>query len=560
MAKISGAEVLVRSLRAEGVDTLFGLPGNAIFALYEACDLDGNIRLINTRHEGAAVFAAEAYARVKRQPGVVAVTEGPGFANAMPGLAHAQVTGSPVLVISGMCPSYLIGKIAMQELPAATMAAAMTKWSAQVPTIDRIPEYVAVAFRRLRAGREGPVHLAIPVDLMEGLIDEDAICIRPSSRSGPTAGSGASPTAVSQIADLLASAQRPVVIAGSSAYWTGADAALKELVELTGTPFSLRDSARGMIPDDHPLAANHETLGQADLIVLIGQRTNDHTVRPLPKGARLVQVDSAAEDIGHNVQLEVGVAGDPAVFAQQLLEEAKTRQWPNRGNSWPIPAPIPTEDRKPLENAPGALHPLSVFEIAEQFADKTTIRTYEHGNFGFWLQGWLKVGRACGLMSSDGPGQVGVGIPFALGAAAAEPGTRVICYTGDLAVGFHALEFETAVRNRLPFVAIVGNDSGMAIEEHYQTAMFGEGRNVGSQFSPARYDLLVQALGGYGERVERLEDLAPAIERAFASGKPACIDVTVSKAKGPLTNWTVNDMTIRLHDHAAGIRHEPVFG
>ncbi len=554
MAKISGAELLVRASKAEGVDTMFGLPGNAIFAVYEACDLDGGVRVISMRHEAAAVFAAEGYARVKREPGVVLVTEGPGFANTMGGLAHAQTAGNPVLVISGMPPSYLLGRIASQELPAAEMAVSMTKWSVQVPTIERIPEFVTVAFRRLRTGRRGPVHLAIPVDLLEGMIEEDAARIIPSKRSGPTASAGAPPEAIEQIVDLLAGAERPLIIGGSSAFWSGADEALKGLVELTGTPFSLRDSARGMISDHHSLAATPKTLAQADLVLLIGQRSNDQTACGLPDGARVVHVEEAPEDVGHNIELAVGIAADPGVVTRQLLDAAKKRQWPDRRNYWPVPR-SDAGDKRERQCEPGALHPLSVFEVAERFADEQTIRTYEHGNYAMWLQGWVKIGRASGFMCSDGLAMIGVGVPYALGARAADPNARVICYTGDLAVGYHALEFETAMRHQLPFVAIVGNDGGLAIEQHYQTSMFGAGREVGTWFSPARYDLLAQSLGAYGERVERLEDLGPAIERAFASGKPACIDVTVNKAMGPFAGWTVSDMTKRLHDHIAGERH-----
>ena len=545
MGKVTGAQLLIRSLRAEGVDTLFTLSGTAILGTYDHCAEEG-LRLIDGRHESAVVHTAEGYARAKAEPAVAMVTEGPGHANAMPGLACAYAEGSPVLLISGVAHSHGLGSGANQEIPQVEMAAPITKWSALVPSAGHIPAYVARAFRHMRTGEPGPTHLSIPVDrLDEDLVDAEATPILGSRAFGPTAGAGAAPRLVDQALLLLAGAKRPLEIAGTTAYWSKAADAVRGLVEATRTPVLTTSRARGLVSDEHPLCFGGypyasermtELVCNADLVVVLGEKLDLGFVRVLPPGAAIVHVHPNPAEVGRNRPVAVGIAASVDIAAEQLAEAARGRAWPKR-TGWlgSLERARSELDETRREAAPGGapVHPLQVSKALESLLDAESFLVTETSSFAWWSMEHLEQRRPGRWQHSTVLWMLGTGIPYALGAKAAFPESRVVLVSGDGSFGFYPMEFDTAVRHNLPIVAIVGADEAWGIEQKFQEARFGEGRLVATSLRPTRYDKMIEAMGGHGEHVEQPDELAPALERAFASGKPACINVVTETALPP---------------------------
>ncbi len=547
MGKITGGEQLVRALKAEGVETIFGLPGQAVFPAYDAC-LTERVAVVSCRHEAAAVHMAEGYARARGRPAVAMVTEGPGHSNAIPGMAAAYAENSPILLISGTAESYNLGKGAMQELPQVEMCAPIAKWSAMVPCAQRLPEYVARAFRFLCSGMPGPVHLTIPADLLDELVDDEAVAIIPSRSLGPTTRPAADATAIDQVVELLAKAERPAIVAGTAAFWAKAGATLQTFVERTGIPVFTVDGGRGLVSDDHPLCFGQGyssvnraavNLRHADVVLLLGEKMDFRFSFGFSFGkeARLVHVYPDPDEVGKNRPVAVGIVADPGTVMEQMVASAERRVWP-RHNAWVESLRIARQQqqeefRKLAEANEPPVHPLRLAQELETFITDETFLAFEYGNFGAWLRSSLKALRPGSWLLNNGLGMLGTGLPYALGAKVAFPKTRVILLTGDGSFGFYAMEFDTAVRHGIPVVAIVGNDAAWGIEQHFQRAMFGDDRLVGTSLLPTRYDEVVKALGGHGEYVERPEQLRPALERAFASGRPACINVAVQSEASP---------------------------
>jgi acetolactate synthase-1/2/3 large subunit len=540
---VTGAQLLLRSLRAEDVEIVFTLSGTAILGVYDRCSEEG-IRLIDGRHEAAVVHMAEGYARAMAQPGVALVTEGPGHANAMPGLACAFAENSPVLLISGVADSQGLGRGAQQELPQVEMAAPLTKWSALVPSAERIPEYVAKAFRCLRSGEPGPVHLSIPTDLLDDdLVDERAAPILGSRKLGATAGSGVAPSLIEQAVARLAAAERPAIIAGNTAYWSQAGSALQAFVELTKIPLFTTTRARGLVSDAHPqcfgafptTGPTATLLNDADVLLILGHRLDYATERLLPQSS-IIHVYPDPVEVGKNRPVALGLAADVDVALAQLADAARARAWRD-GDPWRQALHDARAERRVrrLDRAPGGapVHPLQVGKAVEPLLGEADFLITEMSNFVWWSVDYLECHRPGRWQQSTALYMLGTGLGYALGAKAAFPDARVLLLAGDGSFGFYPMELDTAVRHGLPIVVVVGNDGAWGIEQSFQAARFGEDRLVATDLLATRYDRLVEALGGHGELVERPDELAGALERAFASGKPACVNVVVDSVLPP---------------------------
>lgn len=563
MAKVTGGQLLIRALKAEGVDTMFGLNGTAVLGVFDAC-IDEGMRIIDGRHEAALVHMAEGYARAKAAPGVAIVTEGPGHANAMPGLACAWAERSPVLLLNGIAESTNLGKGALQEIPQVEMATPITKWSAMVPSAQRIPEFVATAFRHLRNGEPGPVSLTLPVDRLDHEpIDEADAPIIPSTALGPTGRAGAEPQLIGEAIRLLAQAERPAILAGSVAHWSRAGDALRDFVELTRIPLFTTGRARGLVSDDHPLCFGANTpagnepaqvLRSADVLVILGERMDLLFTRALPPDAQLIHVYPNPAEVGKSRQVAVGIPADAKATLEQLTDAAKQHSWPELSpwlESLQEARARREESRKQDAPLQTPVHPLQVAKEVEPFVDKGTLVT-EATLFASWSQGYLKVRRPGQWQQSTTLFMIGTGVPYAIGTKVASPESNVLLLSGDGSFGFYPMEFDTAVRHNLPFVAVVGNDAGWGIEQKFQAARFGKDRMIATKLLPSRYDKLVEALGGHGEYVQKPEELGPALQRAFASGKPACVNVITESAVSPGMTQTVANMAAQRQARLAG--------
>jgi len=543
---ITGGEAVVRALKARGVTTIFSLPGAAILSIYDACITHG-IRIIDGRHEAAVVQMAECRARTTREPGVAVLPEGPGLANGIGGIAAAYAEFSPVLVLSATPPVEELGRGARQELPQVEMCAPITKQSEMITETVHITKALPQALDLTISGVPGPVHLSLPADVLEATVAVSDLAPIPPPASGAQARADDVPDQdIASAVGLLAAAQRPAIVAGSMVYWAGAGAAVQELVELTGIPLFTVERARGLIPDSHPLCfgdgyssvnAVAMNLNHADAVLLLGERVdNRFAFGRLFGQASLVHAWPKADEIGLNCEPAVGLDAPMDQVVSRLIERAREQEWQER-TSWVEglgrAMALHTDDGLRLSaDSTEPLHPLYVANTLKQHISDDTILVFDGGDVSGWARRIMEARRPGDWQLSTIIGQMGLGLPYALGAGSA--GTPVVLLTGDGALGFSVTEFETAVRHEIPVTVVVANDAAWGIEQHFQRAMYGEDRMVATKLGDVRWDRVVEAMGGHGEFVEKAGDLAPALERALAYKGPACVNVRTRSTPSPL--------------------------
>jgi acetolactate synthase-1/2/3 large subunit len=545
MEKITGGLLLIRALKAHGVGRLYTLPGAPLFPVYEAC-LDEGIEVLTGRHESSLIHIAEGWSRSTGKPSVVLVSPGPGLANSVAGLSIAFAECSPVILLSGIDIPANLGRGGRQELPQVEMCAPITKWSALLTSGPRIPEYIDKAFRIAASGMPGPIQISITSDVFSGLIEVDEKAI--SSAFQPAAAQAES-AFIEQTLELLSHAERPLIVAGCAAFWSQAGDVLRAFIETVKIPLMTVEQARGLVPDNHPycFGDGYGTVNQAaqlqgrvDVLLLLGDRL-DH---PFAYGscfgaAKIIHLCPDAAEIGKNHPVESGVAADVLAVTAQLLAAAKTRPW-NEPAEWV--SALREMRREQAERAvrlsattqPG-VHPARIALEVEALLDQQSILAFDGGDFSSWARYCMTARRPGGWLASTVLGHLGVGLPYAMGAKLAFPDAKAVVLTGDGAMGFSVMEMETAVRYKIPIVVVVANDAAFGVEVYYQQKWFGADRVVGTELSNTRWDLLAESLGAHGEFVETPEQLRPALERAFASGKPACLNVIAQRTPSPQT-------------------------
>ena len=551
MAKITGSHLIAKSLHAEGVDTLFGVAGDHFLHLLDVL-ADDSFRMLDTRHESGAVHMADAYSRLLNRAGV-ALSTTPGHANAIPGLANATHSHAPVVNIAGSADSHNIGRGAMQEFDQVGVAAPVTKGAWEIPSVERIPEYISLAFRTALEGRQGPVHLTIPADLQEAEVDADvAMRYLPSEYGAPHKYFG-DPEQVANAIELLRSASKPVILAGTGAGATAAAEELTRLVETTRIPIFTIDSARGLVPDDHeysagfgylPLNAAAQRIGEADVVLLLGQKL-DYTwgyggSPPFDSNVKFIFVDPSPADIGRARSIAVGIAGDVGPIVTQLADEAGKHSW--QDESWAGSLKSSADDFSQkiddLATNEGPMHPSNVSQAVHEFVDDDTIISFDGGDYAHFFRASFKANKPSKWLYVSSFGMIGVSLPYALGAQAAFPDKRVICVTGDGSLGFNGMEIDTAVRHGLNVVTVVGNNSIWGIDWQIQKGLYG--KPVWTDLLPTRFDIVAQGLGAHGEHVTTEEELRPALTRAFAAGKPALVNVDIDKVISPVAEAAIS--------------------
>lgn len=540
MAKLDGGDLALRVLRKEGVDYLFSLSGTPIRALYDAC-IDECIKIIDTRHEEAAVHMADGWARVTGQPGVALLTSGPGVANGVCGTAVAHASLSPVVVIGGKSPMSEDEMGPVEEMDQIPMMEPITKWARTVHETRRIPDFLSMAFRHVRTGRPSPVFLDIPRDVLEGEVDESQVVI--PEKYLTTARPQGDPDMVKKAIDLLAAAKRPLVLGGGGVWWAQAGNELRQFIEAINAPLVLDGVGRGSVPEDHPLCFGPTRVGtrEADVVVVVGMRldwTMGYGRPPLfSESARFIQIDIEGSEIGRNRPIEVGIVGDARAVLRQMMEAARGRFKADNTASWVDQCKAYVKKRADrLEAEMGSdktpIHPLRLCKEIRDFLDRDAVIILDGADIGVFGASVLRVYQPGHWMENPPSGSLGIGVPFGIAAKLAKPDKQVLVLNGDGAFGFNGMEFDTAVRHKIPFVTVIGNDSAWGFVKHVQEAMYGKERIVGTTLAPTRYDKVVAALGGHGEYVERPEDIRPALQRAFASGLPACVNVKIDPDAG----------------------------
>jgi acetolactate synthase-1/2/3 large subunit len=531
------------ALRREGVDTIFTLAGDHVLPLLDVMS-DAGFRFIDTRHEQGAVHMADAWGRITGGPGVAMYTT-PGFANAIPGLSNALHTESPLLSISGSAPLPELGRGAMQEIDQVGMAQPATKASWMVNDVRRIPQMVSQALRVAYAGRRGPVHLTIPIDLQEQTVSEDDVSFQGAGFKGARPAPG-DQGLIEEAVAVLRTATRPLIIAGTAAAYSDFGEALQRLAETTRIPLMTEGDARGLLPDDHPNSAGFfdnglnraaRLSGNADAVLLLGKKQDIILGYAMPptigQDAALVQVDPSAEEIGRNRSATVGIVGDVATVVDQLATEASRHSWTEP--VWAAELQAEREAQRQwletLATDEVPMHAMKVHKVLESFLRPDDCLVFDGGDYCHFGRAFHPARLPRRWFYVSPLGMLGIGLPTALAAKVAHPNRRVFLLTGDGGFGFNGMEYDTAVRHGLNVVGILGNDAAWGIDRQIQLGVYG--KPVATDLLPARYDRMVAGLGGYGEHVEQPGELAGAIERALSSGLPALLNVTVQRAISP---------------------------
>jgi acetolactate synthase-1/2/3 large subunit len=516
--------LMARQLQRLGVSHLFSLSGGHIFPLYDGC-VELGIRIVDTRHEEHAVHAAEAWSKLTRQPGVAAVTAGPGVTNAVTGLASAFQNGSPALVIGGRAPDVRWGQGSLQEMDHIPIVRPLTKHALTVHDGARAHVALAEAWEAMEVGQPGPSFLDVPMDVLYAPVDEDGLEWPEVRGWRPEP----DPDLVRRAADAIAASRRPVVLAGTGVYWHHAEAALRELAESAALPVYANGLGRGCLASDHPNALSRTrgaAIAGADLVILLGTpldfRLNFGA--SIPEAATVVRIDHG--DLDRNRVPEVGIAGHVGAALEAL---AAISPGPGERAAWleelrAKEAAALARELPELASDADPIHPMRIYGELLRVLDRDAVVIGDGGDFVSWA-GRVVPSHLPGHWLDPGPfGTLGMGPGAAMAARLAHPDKQVVLLLGDGAFGFAGMEFDTLVRHRLPVVAIVGNNAAWGLEKHPMEAMYGW--SVAADLNPgARYDLVVQALGGYGELVVRPADIGPAIRRAFDSGLPALVNV-----------------------------------
>ncbi|MBT5811878.1 MAG: thiamine pyrophosphate-binding protein [Rhodospirillaceae bacterium] len=527
-----GADIVARTLAEAGVRTVFTLSGNQIMPIFDAC-IDVDIRLVHVRHEAAAVYMADAWAQITGEIGVALVTAAPGFANALSPLFSARGAESPVVLLSGDSPVAQLGHGAFQELEQPDMSARVTKASFRAGA--DIGFDIARAIRIARSGRPGPVHVALPFDLLNNPVADGVVPQKDRGRDISPMEAGAAQAVLS----ALAAAKRPLVLTGPMLNASRAGSQVRELADMLDAPVVPLESPRGL--RDPSLGMFSDALARADLIVSLGKSV-DFTLgfgRPPAVDADcaffVVDPDDGESErarrlLGEHLSGVVRADADAAV--QALIERGPGGSARADWRAEVVEASS-VRGANPLPPAPsGAVSSGALCKAVQDVIDAADnpILVCEGGEIGQWAQAFITAPRRI----INGPsGAIGGGLSYAIAAKLADPSATVVLVMGDGTAGFHLSEFDTAVRADASIIAVIGNDARWNAEHVIQMRDYGEDRLIGCDLRATRYDAAVAGLGGLGEHVTALADLAPALGRAVASGLPACVNVEIHSHAAP---------------------------
>jgi acetolactate synthase I/II/III large subunit len=523
----NAGELVVLALKRAGVSHLFTLNGGHIWPVLTGA-VEHGIRVIDVRHEQSAAFAAEGWAKVTRECGVAAVTAGPGVTNSTSALAQALGSDSPMFIIGGRAPIARWGMGSLQEMDHVEVVRSLTKKAVTVTSAEDAYATAAECMRIALSRRTGPVFMDVPIDVFFGAADYPEA----TEHLTPDHGSPPDHTELDEAARLLRQAERPVVIAGGGVWWAHAETELRALVEGGRLPLTVNGMARGMLPPSHPLffsRARSHALRDADVALVVGARLDFRLNFGMPPvfgdETRILRFDV------DSVNLKTAIGWLAAEVGGGRHDGAGGRHdgAGGRHDGW-IASLRETETaaRKRDEAMTGSdsspVHPARLIAEVDRFVDRDAIVVGDGGDFVSFA-GRLIERDEPGLWIDPGPfGCLGSGPGYAMAAKLARPDRQVLLLAGDGAFGFSAMEFDTMVRHRIPVVCVVGNNGIWALEKHPMQSMLGT--SIAADLGPrTRYDKVVEALGGYGELVERPDEIRPALDRAFKSGLPACVNV-----------------------------------
>ncbi len=556
MPKLTGAHLFVRCLKQEGIQKVFTIVGDTILPLVDAA-ADEGIEFLDTRHEAAPMHLADGYARTTGQPSMGTFNGGPGFSNAISALPAIHTSESPVIFIAGSAELPEKGMVTFQEINQVEMATPVSKGSWLIHDHTRIPEYVATAFRTAMAGRPGPVHLTLPIDIQEQEINEEDLPPYLPQEYRNQGRPMADKALIDQAASLLRQAQRPVIIAGNPARYAVVPEQMETLAETTGIPVFTVEQARGLLDDEHPLCFGYgdgslnpaaRRFREADVVLLLGKRL-DHRYgygKVFGANAKIIQADASPAEIGRNRGVSVGLLGDLGAIVDQITEAAGKLL---AGNITPWLDQLKedrtgwTDSLKARATGEQPMHPLDVFTQMEHLIDEDTVIVMDGGDYVQWGRCYFQARKPGHFMRLGPLSHLGAAVPYGMAAKLANPKSKVLVFTGDGAFGFYTMEFDTCIRHNLPITVVMGNDATWGIDKTFQVAYYN--RAVATDLRPIRYDKVVEAIGGYAEHVEDPSGVGPAVERALASERPSLVDVSVRSGASPLADAMIARHTSR---------------
>ncbi len=537
--RMRGREAIVKSLEKEGVEVIFGIPGGATIPLYDEI-YDSSIRHILTRHEQGAAHAAEGYARVKGKVGVCSATSGPGATNLTTGIADAFMDSSPIVALTGQVPTALLGKDAFQEADPVGMTMPMTKHNFQLRSVEEIPEVIKMAFKIALEGRPGPVLIDIPKDIQE--IDGDVKFPKEVDIPGFKPTLKGNLKQIKKAADMLLEARRPIILSGGGVIISNASRELLQLAELLGAPVTTSLMGKGSFPESHPLAlgmigmhgrkAGNYAINDADVIMAIGCRFSDRTtgmVSCFAPEARIIHVDIDPAEIGKNVRVDLPVVGDAKLILKDLLKvlRQKIKKKP-KGTEWMKKIEEYKKEFNPrmdYDDVPMKPHRV-IKEIMDVVGEEDIVVT-EVGQCQMWAAHYLGRSKARTFISSGGLGTMGFGFPASMGAKVARPEANVIDIAGDGSFLMNCQELATVVENDIPVVVAVFNNRYLGMVRQWQELFYERRYSATDLGRVPDFVKLAEAFDAKGLRVEKPEEIAPAVKEAFDSGRPTVIDFII---------------------------------
>ena len=534
--EVHGGKLAARALKQAGVECIFTLSGGHIMAIYDGC-IDEGIRVIDVRHEQAAVHAADAWSRLNpNKIGCAVLTAGPGVTDGVTGVANAWRANSPILVIGGQGPLGNLRQGSLQEMDHVSVMKPITKWADTCYDTKRIPDYIEMGIRHAISGNPGPAFLEIPMDVLMATVEKDEVRFPVIKTKPPLILPDKDD--VFEVISMLKKSKNPVMMAGTSVKWSNASTNIQKFIEETHIPTFVNGMGRGTVKPRTPELLNRvrkEAIQQCDLFICAGVLLDFRLSygNTIPAEAKIVQLDIQNELIGTNRSADAAVVGNlKASFEMmtQCLQENNDKLNFSKWRDQLIEREIQLENEftSQLNSDEVPIDPLRLCrEIRDFVKEKEIILIGDGGDIVAQAAKVLPAPAENSWMDPGPLGTLGVGMPFALAAQIARPDKRVLIIYGDGSFGLNGFEYDTALRFDLPIVGIVGVDGLWGQIARPQAAVYGANQIIATKLNFTRYDKIVEAMGGHGEYCEKPEEIGPALERAFASGKAALVNVVM---------------------------------
>jgi acetolactate synthase-1/2/3 large subunit len=537
--KISGGHLVAKSLKAEGIDVIWTLCGGHIIDIYQGC-VDEGIKIIDVRHEQVAAHAADGYARVTGKPGCAVVTAGPGTTDAITGVANAFRAESPMLLIGGQGAHDQHRMGSLQDLPHVDILKPITKFASSVLTTERIPDMISMAFREAFAGAPGPVYLEIPRDVLDAKVDPAKVRMPKFGQYRASTKSIGDPREIEKLADLVVKSKKPAILLGTQVHTCRATDEAIKFVKTLNLPAYVNGAGRGTLPpgDAHLF---HRTRSQAflaaDLIIIVGTPFDFRMGygRRLSSKATVVQIDLDYRTVAKNRDVSLGLVGDCGAILAAVLQAASGRasNGAKEREDW-LKELRAAEAKAEAEWAPNInsnktpIHPLRLAKEINDFLTENSVFIGDGGDVVTNASHVIKPKRPGHWMDPGPLGTLGIGVPFAMATKHVHPSKEVVVLFGDGTFGLTGWDMETAIRFKLPFIGVVGNNSCHNQIRFGQIAKYGRARgDIGNQLGDVEFSKFAQMLGGYGEEIRDPNQIGPALRRARDSGKATLINVWI---------------------------------